>query len=393
MPKRMFSTKPKELQLINDYILEKGGSEPWRAAQTSLIELVIGYIDKPLDKITSSDILILRDRIKGIGKKPLNHKPNYQRRLTFAMRSFMLWYLNRRKQTVKIKKFIAIVEAIKLPVAQWKCKKDTEMLSGKDIEKAIKAASNDRDRLFLAMLWDSSGRPIELLNLTWEKLNRDEFGYWYSTNAKTGKDRRIRLTQISIAYIDRWRSVYPCSPEGKNPVFTTLRKIDGQYKKMNMDAVQEMFLRLRKKTELVNLKPGNIRPSKITADVASGFDLAFVQKKNWGHLRSKMIDKYTNLSDQYMDQTQLRAAGMLRTKVMKEAGTYNIEPPTCPTCQTINTLGSMFCSRCQHPLTSEARSQIETEKAGIRADGKQFVRADEVQEMIKAAVAAALSNK
>ena len=368
MAKRMFTTNPDDLLLIRQYILEKGGSEPWRAAQTSLIELVIGYIGKPINEITIVDLHTLRDRIKGIGKNPLNHKPNYQRRLTFAMRSFMIWYLTEQEQTDAIKKFIAKTEAIELPNAQWKCKNDTEMLTGKDIETAIKAATNDRDRLLLAMLWDGSNRPVELLSLTWDDLRSDEYGYWFSTSAKTGIARRIRLTQISIAYIDRWRSVYPGKPEGKNPVFVTLRKMGGQYKKMNMDACQEMFLLLRKKTGLVNLKPGNIRPSKITADVASGLDLAFIQKKNWGHLKSKMIDKYTNLGDEYVDQTQLRAAGMLRKQVMKETGTYNIEPPECPKCQTINTLGSQFCSCCTTPLTERAQQRITVIEKSLDAE-------------------------
>jgi len=50
---------------------------------------------------------------------------------------------------------------------------------------------------------------------------------------------------------------------------------------MTKDALDRVMIRLRHRTGNQKLKPGIFRPSKISADVADGYDLPYVMLKNW----------------------------------------------------------------------------------------------------------------
>jgi hypothetical protein len=101
-----------------------------------------------------------------------------------------------------------------------------------------------------------------------------------------------------------------------------------------------MIKLLRRNTGIRKLKAIIFRPSKITHDVASGVELPYIMKNNWGLLRTKMIDVYTNLDAGYMDEIALRNAGMERKTDLKDKKQYKIEPPVCPICHKVNLLGS-----------------------------------------------------
>ncbi len=89
-------------------------------------------------------------------------------------------------------------------------------------------------------------------------------------------------------------------------------------------------------------------------------------KKNWGSLRTKMIDVYTNLDAGYLDEVALRHAGMDRNAEFKEKKVYKLEPPVCPICHRVNLLGSKFCTECLHPLTKEANMLLQNSSYKIQ---------------------------
>jgi integrase len=334
---------------IDRYVIRAGGTDAWKGSHKSLIEQVIGMINKPLSGITVDDIFKIRDKI--LNSK---YRDNYKRRLIFAMKKFFIWYGKQHKID------FTELETIKIPPGQWKTKTPGDMLSTENIETILKACRNTRDRCFVAMLWDGSNRPIELLRLTWQDILQDEYGYSFTTDAKTKKERHIRLT-MSIPYLDEWRRNYPGEAKGGKPVFITIRKVgpDKEYRQWDIDAAQFMIKTLREATGLKNLKPSMFRPSRITHDVKAGYDLPYIMKKNWGHLKTPMIDLYTNIDASYIDQVALRQAGMTRRETVKEQEQHKIEPPVCKQCGSLNTLGSQFCSRCQSPLTEEAQTKID----------------------------------
>jgi len=126
-----------------------------------------------------------------------------------------------------------------------------------------------------------------------------------------------------------------------------------------------MIKLLKKWTGIKKLKASIFRPTKITHDVASGVELPYIMKKNWGSLRTKMIDVYTNLDAGYMDEVALRNAGMERRTGFKEKKIYKLEPPVCPVCHKVNLLGSKYCAECITPLTEEAQQSLEVKTQAI----------------------------
>ena len=354
---------------IDRYIIRAGGTDAWKASHRSLIQQVIGMANKPLSGITVDDVFIVRDKILNSG-----YKDNYKRRLIFAMKKFFIW--NGKQDGVNVDE----LETIKIPPGQWKTKTPKDMLSTEDIETILKACRNTRDRCFIAMLWDGSNRPIELLRLKWIDLEQDEYGYSFKTDAKTKKERHIRLT-MSLPYLDAWREDYPGDATGNNPVFVTIRKvgIKKEYRQWDIDAAQFMIMNLRNDTGLKNLKPSMFRPSRITHDVKAGFDLPYIMMKNWGHLKTPMIDLYTNLDAAYIDQVALRQAGMARQETTKGQEQHKIEVPVCAKCGTMNTIGSRFCSKCSAALTGEAKEQVLTDEERLFAQFKKFMSERTVQ--------------
>jgi integrase/recombinase XerD len=364
MIQKKYILAERDQSVVNRYILRKGGTLEWREVQKSLVEQCIGMIGKPLPEIRDDDILKVRDMI--IGSK---YRPNYQRQLIKALRNFFLWY-----QTHSDNKFLDI-EGIKLPRGQWKTKNPSDMLTPQDIEAILHACKNPRDRCFIAMLWDGSNRPIELLNLSWKDLKADNYGYHFTTSAKTGKERHIRLT-ISIPYIEEWKRNYPGEPAGDAPVFVTVHKVGGGYERWNRGAAQAMIKELRKDISLKRMKNkmklSIFRPSRITHDVKSGYDMPYIMKKNWGTLKTAMIDLYTNVDADYVDQIALRHAGMVRVDKLKEEP-YKLKVPECPVCHTLNPIGSLFCARCSEPITDETRTTRDQIRQVVRQNPEKIL--------------------
>jgi len=249
------------------------------------------------------------------------------------------------------------IDQVKLPQAQWKTKKPEDMLTVEEVQCVIQAARNSRDKAIIAMLYDGSNRPIEILRLQWKDLIADSHGYYFITDAKTRKERRIRLTTASIPYIDQWRVEHP-DPSPEQYIFCNINATEKGIRPMTIDNVQRMLKLIKNKTGIHKLKASIFRSSRITHDVASGVELPYIMKKNWGTLTTKMIDVYTNLDANYLDEVALRNAGMERTLEFKEQQVYRLEPPVCPICHKVNLLGSKYCAECRHPLTNDAQQEV-----------------------------------
>jgi len=97
------------------------------------------------------------------------------------------------------------------------------MLTPEEVSLIIQTARSPRDKALLAMLYDGSNRPIELLRLKWSDIHYDEFGAYFITDAKTNKERRIRLTNISLGYLEQWKKKHP-DPILDQYVFCTINE-------------------------------------------------------------------------------------------------------------------------------------------------------------------------
>jgi site-specific recombinase XerD len=342
-------------KLIDEYMEWKHGktsiSDEWDKNNRHLLSQFLSYLKVPADQVTTSHL------VKAVAaiRKNKNYKQNYQRQLINAGKSFGLW-LAKSNSNIDAKE----IEEIQLPKNQWKTKRAEDMLSPEEVSLIIQTARNPRDKALLAMLYDGSNRPIELLRLKWSDIIEDEFGAFFITDAKTDKERRIRLTNISLGYLAQWKKKHP-DPRPDQYVFCTINESrEGKgIRPVSIDNLQRLVKNIRRDTGIKKLKPSIFRPTKITHDVSAGYELPYIMKKNWGHLRTNMIDLYTNLDSTYLDEVALRHAGMKRTEDMKKKNVYKVVPPVCPACQTVNLIGSHFCAKCMQPLTEEAKGNVQ----------------------------------
>ena len=205
------------------------------------------------------------------------------------------------------------------------------------------------------MLYDTSCRTKAIRELKWGDLHRDEYGAWLIADEKTGIERHIRLTNISLPLLNEWENLCPDTSADaymfRPGAFAGLPA----NRPLSRNDLYHLAVGIRHRTGIKKFKANILRSTRITHDVKSNFPHAYIMKKNWGTLKTKMLDVYTHIDNEYMDQTALRQAGMSRVAEAKSTETYKLEPPVCSRCSTVNVVGSKWCSHCQGPLTVDAR--------------------------------------
>jgi hypothetical protein len=241
----------------------------------------------------------------------------------------------------------------------WSTKKPGDMLTKEEVLQVITACTNSRDRAIISMLYDGSLRPVDLRELMWDKVTFDEYGVLIRSSAKTGKERVIRLT-FSAPYLSQWKSDYPGNPEGHAPVFVshhTFKEAGGEHIPLEMDAITRLIRGLRQKTGIPKLRPSIFRPSRITHDVEDGYDSSYLMLKNWGTLKTPMLQVYARPGEDYIIKYALEKAGIKIPAKTRERSKA-LDPVTCPRCQTLNPPGKRFCGQCGLSLTEEAQLQV-----------------------------------
>ncbi len=251
------------------------------------------------------------------------------------------------------------IQSIKLPKVQWKTKKPEDMLTKAEVMQVIQAAGNSRDRCLISMVYDGSNRIIELLRLNWNDLTHDSMGYYIETDAKTGHKRKIRFTS-SIPHIEQWQKDYPGKAEGDNPVFITLHD---PRNRLTKSAYDNRIYQIAKGTGISKLKPGIMRSTRITHDVAAGQDVQYIMLKNWGNLKTSMLDRYTNLSGDYIDSKALEYAGLKKVDKVQQADP--MAPVQCPKCHTVNEPGNKHCRECGKALTKDGEDELSMVRDGM----------------------------
>ena len=340
--------------MIGDYVAESaatsGAGADWLTNKESLIRMAVKLMATTTgatpETCTTADVLATVGAIRA-----RDGSPNYALQQIAAFKSFALWMADRRPDLNA-----KTIGAVKLPARRWKNRRPEDMLTRDEVLTVIGACTRSRDRALIAMLYDGSNRPSELLALRWGDVHRDEYGAWFSTAGKTGKPRHIRLT-LALPYLAAWSADYPGGPAPGAPVFCTTGR---PHRVLTKSGLDKMIQSLRKQTGIAHLSPYVFRPSRITHDVEDGYESAYVSLKNWGSLKTPMLDVYTNLSAEYTDRIALEHAGIRP----RESGpkVNPLKPVECPRCKNLNVPGANFCSVCMAPLTTTAATDDETLK-------------------------------
>lgn len=94
------------------------------------------------------------------------------------------------------------------------------ILTKVDVTQLIEACKNNRDRAFVALLYDAGIKTKEACRLTWRQCKFDKRGL-YLTASENAKFSRHICCAMAADFLSAWRNEYPGNAEGENLIFVT----------------------------------------------------------------------------------------------------------------------------------------------------------------------------
>ena len=230
-------------------------------------------------------------------------------------------------------------ERIKLP---------EELLTEEDIIKLINAANSQRDRAFVAMLYETGCRIGEILFIRIKHIQFDNYGAVVMVSGKTGS-RRLRII-TSVPYLTEWLNHHKSK---ENP--DAYLWISKENKVISYQGIQKMMTNIGRRADIKKrLNPHNFRHSRATY-LANHLTEAQM-KEYFGWVRtSDMAAVYVHLSGRDVDHAILKIHGITNNNDKEES---KLKPKICLRCDTNNQATNKFCSRCGMLLDRETMMKI-----------------------------------
>lgn len=218
-----------------------------------------------------------------------------------------------------------------------------QILTEADVIAMIRACESSRDRALVSVLYEAAFRIQELASLTWSQVQFDAQGVRINVMMKTDKPTYKRLI-AATPYLAAWKNDYPFEPEGDAVVFVTRQRQPIQY-----EGVARQLRQIAARAGITKrVRPHLFRHSRITHLQQRGVSDAVIKQTMWGHPGSKMLETYSHLSDQDIDQALFTMNG-IKLPTGAESGSFTAR--ICPTCSTLNGPTMATCSGCGQPLT------------------------------------------
>ncbi|HJJ32178.1 MAG TPA: site-specific integrase [Methanocorpusculum sp.] len=343
-----------DAKLINNFFIREGRkmSPRRQLSTTSHLISLRRFFDMDYAEVDDDAYYLAQSRIKtGVSlkrtKPGTEPKPLTQNSRAVLYRTLKRFFrvLNERGETkVSIK---AINDTI-LERMNTETKTTDDVYSAEEIERLIDAAKSLRYKAYIATLYETGGRSIEIANLKWKDINVQQWGIEVRlTDTKTDKFRYVPITTYSKYLID-WRNNYaPGNPDPNNFVFVTPSGRPLRYASVSK-ALKEIAERagIDKPVTL-----HRFRHSRITHMLQEGMSETVAKKAYWGNLRTPMIATYGHLTNQDVRDAVLGISGVEVPGQKKAAAP---KPVTCPKCNRIYPPGTQYCSECGTGLTKEA---------------------------------------
>ena len=360
---------PAELDLVSQYFEEresqKGTKRQSIESRLSEIRFAVKILHENggrLDTITTRQALQVFKTIRSMGPAGDGGdgtlSQNYTRRIIVTFKSFLMWYADNGGSLEEKK-----IKGVTAPGMDFEAKSKDDILTRDEVEQVIEACTTSRDRAIIATLYDGSFRPGEIIGLKWGDLIRDDYGIRVMfITPKTKKERPIRFT-YAVPFLNQWETDYPLPVTPDAPLFTQTVRHSHIYAPLTKDGLAMFIRRLRGRIENEEIKkklsPSIFRPSKITHDVEDGSDVSYICMKNWGSLKTPMIDVYAKPGQGYIDRIALEGAG-IKHEVRHGPKGKALAPVQCPECGTLNRTGARYCDTCRAGLTEDATTHKDT---------------------------------
>lgn len=117
-----------------------------------------------------------------------------------------------------------------------------------DSQKLLEAMKNSRDKLLIALLWDTGARIGELLNLKWKDVSREDDRLWLKIRKSKTGERKIPVKQAldSEEHLEDWRRS-SSSKGAESYIFTTLK---GSGSQLQYRSAQKRVQEARQKVDI-----------------------------------------------------------------------------------------------------------------------------------------------
>ncbi len=265
-----------EVEKFHNYMVAKDYSRNTINAYINLIEVYLSYFaDQNFQELTNDDVMLfMREYVH-----ERNYSTTYKRQMMSAIK---LFYRNRLSTDLELDKLPKIQASHSLP----------KVLSKKEIEKTLQAASNLKHKTILSLMYSAGLRLNEVLQLKPEDIDGQRNMIWVR-NGKGKKDRRIKLSSKMLEMLRKYYKVY-------RPVEFLFEGPAGQ--RYSSSSVAKILKKYAAKANIKRTVTCHmLRHSYATHLLESGVDLRYIQEL-LGHKSSKTTEIYTYVSSESIEK-------------------------------------------------------------------------------------------
>lgn len=221
--------------------------------------------------------------------------------------------------------------------------KRSDLLSPADIDALLKAASHERDRAFIASLWEAGPRIAEIGNMQVKHVTRNAYGYPLDITGKTGT--RSPLVVSAAPYLSAWLAMHPERDDPEAPLWMQLQSD----RPMEYSTIVVMLKRTFRRAGIKKpFHPHIFRHSRVTYVIANAIMNEQQAKTYFGWTPdSDMLGStYAHLIDTDVNNAILRENNMAPHQVAQR----DLQPQQCRMCHELSPPGAEYCQSCNAVL-------------------------------------------
>jgi site-specific recombinase XerD len=334
------NTTKKLLLEFSDYCIAEGLAPPTIVKHLFCLKNVAKWANKNLDKTNKKDMV----RIVGALEKS-HYSCEVKHAIKVSIKKFYKWLDGGEYYPEKVR-WIKSSQKIRKRLPK-------ELLSLEEVEKLIAAADHIRDKALVSALYESGFRIGELLSLTLNNIEFDEYGAKIVGDGKTGM-RRIRLV-ASAPFLATWIENHPLRDNPESPLWLGIGT-KNKNEAICYGHARQLIHKLAKKAGIKKrVHPHLFRHSAAT-NMANHFTEAQLNHFFGWVQGSRMPATYIHMSGRDIDGAVLEFHGLKPgSKVPQE----KLSPKKCPRCEKMNPPTGRFCTRCGAPLNLETAMKVE----------------------------------
>lgn len=356
---------PANKDFLTDYKRDRkldGIKAPTIERDLSALKVQAEWLDGPFDEMDTDDV---KDLVEYIHTRYDN---DYTRSIhKRALRNVFGW-MNGGEHPEE-------TEWIQTYVSKGNGKLPEGLLTKDDVKAQIEAAYNERDKAFIAMLYETGARIGELIDLTVGAIEDRKNGKKVVIDGKTGA-RRLPLVE-SVPYINKWLNNHP-NPVDKAPLWCKIQQ-GSPDDQLGYRYIREKIL--KKTMEKAGIEkdsnPHHYRHSRASHLANHMTEAQLCQWFGWVQ-GSDVPAKYVHLSGRDIDNAYDAMFGLYEPEEDENAP----EIVECWRCNELNEPEDRFCSKCGAPLDKEA-SEIEAEVQQDVGASKALAEDEELEDALE----------